>query len=174
MERTPRDMNFINQKSILEMNEFTKAELEGRSLFEGLLQQQGVTKYKFTEHPYDRIDCVFKKKHHWIVEIKVRNQEWDSLFMERSKYEAMNKMKLDKGMYVNFIGDKCYIFSLKTVQKFIRDCVKQNLNPYKWVYANKTTAIDSGKEWKQMIDLPKGLASCLILKEGKWYAKKND
>ena len=43
----------------------------------------------------DRIDCVFRKNHHWIAEIKVRNQEWDSLYMEVSKYKAMQKMKLD-------------------------------------------------------------------------------
>ena len=150
------------------MNEFTKAELEGRNKFAQLLQQWQVSKYKFTEDPMDRIDCVFKKKHHWIVEIKVRNQEWDSLFMEVSKYNAMNKMMLDCGMYVNFIGDKCYIFSLKKIEQFIRDCFKQNINPTRWVWANKTTAIDSGKEWKQMIDLPISLAKCFFLKDGQW------
>lgn len=33
-------------------------------------------------------------------------------------------MKVDQGMYVNFIGDKCYIFFLKKIEKFIRDCFK--------------------------------------------------
>lgn len=150
------------------MNEFTKAELEGRNKFAQLLQQWQVSKYKFTEDPMDRIDCVFKKKHHWIVEIKVRNQEWDSLYMEVSKYKAMQQMKVDQGMYVNFIGDKCYIFFLKKIEKFIRDCFKQNINPTRWVWANKTTAIDSGKEWKQMIDLPISLAKCFFLKDGQW------
>ena len=131
------------------MNEFTKAELEGRNKFAQLLQQWQVSKYKFTEHPMDRIDCVFRKKHHWIAEIKVRNQEWDSLYMEVSKYKAMQQMKLDQGMYVNFIGDKCYIFFLKKIEKFIRDCYKDKKQPTKWVWANKTTAIDSGKEWRE-------------------------
>lgn len=155
------------------MNEFTKAELEGRNKFAQLLQQWQVSKYKFTEHPMDRIDCVFRKKHHWIAEIKVRNQEWDSLYMEVSKYKAMQQMKLDQGMYVNFIGDKCYIFFLKEIEKFIRDCYKDKKQPTKWVWANKTTAIDSGKEWKEMIDLPISLALCLTLKEGQWELLTN-
>lgn len=150
------------------MNEFSKAELEGRSKFEQLLQQLKITKYKFTKDPMDRIDCVYRSKHHWIVEIKVRYQDWDSLYMEWSKYEAMQQMKLDQGMYVNFIGDKCYIFSLKKIEQFFKDCYKQKKQPTKLVWANKTTAIDSGKEWKEMIDLPKSLAVCLTLKEGKW------
>ena len=37
---------------------------------------------------------------------------------------------------------------------------------YKMGVGKKTTAIDSGKEWKEMIDLPKSLAVCLTLKEG--------
>ena len=150
------------------MNEFSKAELEGRSKFEQLLQQWQITKYKFTNHPMDRIDCVFKQNRHWIAEIKVRYQDWDSLYMELSKYNAMQQMKLDQGMYVNFIGDKCYIFSLKKIEQFFKDCYKQKKQPTKLVWANKTTAVDSGKEWKEMIDLPKSLAVCLTLKEGKW------
>ena len=56
-------------------------------------------------------------------------------------------MKLDQGMYVNFIGDKCYIFFLKKIEKFIRDCYKDKKQPTKWVWANKTTAVDSVEIW---------------------------
>ena len=150
------------------MNEFTKAELEGRRKFEQFLQQMKITQYKFTEHPMDRIDCVYKSKHHYIVEIKVRYQDWETLYMELSKYNAMQQMKLDQGLYVNFIGDKCYIFNLKKIEQYFKDCYKQKKHPTKWALVNQTTAVYSRKVWKEVIDLPKSLAICLTLKDGQW------
>ena len=58
------------------------------------------------------------------------------------------------GMYVNFIGDKCYIFPLNSITK------KNGCKVVK-VLCNKTTAIQSGKVDKWIIEIPKTLASMM-------------
>ena len=139
------------------MNEFQKAEMKGREKFESLLLQKGITDYKFTTDKYAPVDCYLLGKDctQWMAEIKVRDKIWDPLFMEALKYKEMKQIvkdgKAENGLYVNFIGDRCYIFTLDQITK-ANGCYVTN------VLANRYTAINADMIYKQMICLPTKLA----------------
>ena len=93
-----------------------------------------------------------------MVEIKVRYggvDKYSTLFMELAKWKEMDAIikskQADQGMYVNFIGDKCYIFCFSQIHPStgcrLRDVV-----------ANRHTAINDGKVEKRMIEIPKTLS----------------
>ena len=93
-----------------------------------------------------------------MVEIKVRDEGVDrfsTLFMELDKWKEMqsiiNSKQADQGMYVNFVGDKCYIFCFSQIHPS-RGCTLRE------VYANQHTATNDGKRWKKMIEIPKFLS----------------
>ena len=139
------------------MDNFSKMELVGRDKFESLLLQKGITDYKFTTDKYDPVDCYLlgKGSTQWMAEIKVRDKLWDPLFMEALKFKEMKQIvkegKAANGLYVNFIGDRCYIFTLSQISK-ANGCYTCN------VQANRYTAINADKIDKMMICLPIKLA----------------
>lgn len=75
--------------------------------------------------------------------------------MELTKLKEMqsiiNSKQADQGMYVNFIGDKCYIFCFSQIYPSYGCRLKD-------VYANRHTATYDGKRWKKMIEIPKNLS----------------
>ena len=136
---------------------FSRMELLGRDKFESLLQQKGITTYHFTPDKYNPVDCYFVGKggSQWMAEIKVRDRLWNPLFMEALKYKEMKQIVVDgkavNGLYVNFIDDRCYIFTLSQITK-ANGCYVTN------VLANRYTAINADKVNKQMICLPTNIA----------------
>ena len=142
----------------MEEDNFSRMELLGRDKFESLLQQKGITTYHFTQDKYNPVDCYFvgKGNTQWMAEIKVRDRLWDPLFMEALKYKEMKQIVKDggavDGLYVNFIGDRCYIFTLSQITKANGCYVSQEL-------VNRYTAINADKVYKQMICLPINIAS---------------
>ena len=92
------------------------------------------------------------------MEIKVRDEgvdKYSTLFMELAKWREMDAIikskQADQGMYVNFIGDKCYIFCFSQIHPSYGCKLRE-------VYANRHTATNDGKRWKKMIEIPKILA----------------
>lgn len=90
--------------------------------------------------------CLTTRKE--VVEIKVRDEgvdKYSTLFMELAKWKEMDAIikskQADQGMYVNFIGDKCYIFCFSQIHPS-KGC------KLKEVYANRHTATNDGKRWK--------------------------
>ena len=75
--------------------------------------------------------------------------------MELAKWKEIDAIikskQADQGMYVNFIGDKCYIFCFSQIHPS-RGCFLSK------VYANRHTAINDGKVEKRMIEIPKILS----------------
>jgi hypothetical protein len=108
-----------------------------------------------------------------VVEIKVRDEGVDrfsTLFMELDKWKKMqsiiNSKQADQGMYVNFIGDKCYIFCFSQIHPSYGCRLKE-------VYANRHTATNDGKRWKHMIEIPKGLSLKYLEANNHWQEYKN-
>lgn len=142
------------------MDNFDRCENIGRHKFESLLQQKGITDYYFTKDKYCPVDCFFTSptQDKWVVEIKVRDEgvdKYSTLFMELAKWKEMDAIikskQADQGMYVNFIGDKCYIFCFSQIHPSFGCRLKD-------VYANRHTATNDGKRWKKMIEIPKVLS----------------
>ena len=153
------------------MDNFEKSEVKGRDLFESLLLQKGITTYNFTTDKYDPVDCYFlgKGDTQWVAEIKVRDRLWNPLFMEALKYKAMKQIvkdgKVVDGLYVNFIGNKCYIFLLSKITK-ANGCYTSN------VLANRYSAINADKINKLMICLPIKLAQVYEWDGSRWNKVK--
>ena len=83
---------------------------------------KGVTDFKFTEGKFDKVDCFLNLKKRWEVEIKVRAdsaENYSTLFLEVSKLKAMIELikqgQAEEGLYINFIGNKLYIFNIRAV-----------------------------------------------------------
>lgn len=155
------------------MDNFSKAEQEGRQMFKSLLEQCNITEYLETEDKYDTMDMLYKRNGRTIgVEIKVRDKRYegyDTYLMELSKYNALvekvNSGAVDNAAYVNFFGnDTVYIFPLRKVAQAIKDGSAK----IDTTYCNKTTAVYSDKVAKQTIKIPKSLALRLIRVEDKW------
>lgn len=155
------------------MDNFTKAEIEGRQLFKSLLEQCNITEYLETENKYDTMDMLYKAKGRTVgVEIKVRDKRYegyDTYLMELTKYNALvDKIKdgvVDNACYVNFFGnDTVYIFPIRKIAQGIKDgTIKIDTT-----YCNKTTAVYSDKVAKQTIKIPKSIAQKFIRVDNKW------
>ena len=78
-----------------------------------------------------------------------------TLFMELDKWKEMqsiiNSKQADQGLYVNLIGDKCYILCFSQIHPSYGCRLKD-------VYANRHTATNDSKRWKRMIEIPKTLS----------------
>lgn len=100
-------------------------------------------------------DCIirFNSDLKAVVEIKNRDikyEKYDTLFLQEDKYHNLLKWKerldADQALYINWIGDKCYIFDVDKVDK--------NSLMEKWM--NKITADkSSGKTLKKVYELNK-------------------
>lgn len=155
------------------MDNFSKAEQEGRQLFKSLLEQCNITEYLETEDKYDTMDMLYKRNGKTIgVEIKVRDMRYegyDTYLMELSKYNALvekvNSGVVDNAAYVNFFGnDTVYIFPLRKIAQAIKD----GSATIDTTYCNRTTAVYSDKVAKQTIKIPKGIAQKIVRERDKW------
>ena len=151
------------------MNNFQENELKGRAKFAALLSKKGITDYHFTEEEFNPVDCYFNYNHQCnIAEIKVRNRCYPTLFMEKKKLASMINLiksgEATKGYYVNFIGDKAYIFDLKDVCKYLREQKAEGKRIFVNRLLPKTTSGDTEKIWKEITELPLDIAQCVTLK----------
>lgn len=172
-----KDRTFEELKDSIEagiaqnQDSFTKTELLGRGLFESFLKEKGFTDYKFTEGKFDKVDCFINANKRWEVEIKVRAdsaESYSTLFLEATKLKAMIELiknqEAEEGLYVNFIGNKAYIFNLRRICQALQK--KQVYISSR--FCNRTTAVASDKTDKRMIELPKKLAEEYEFIEGRW------
>lgn len=150
---------------------FTKTELLGRGLFESFLKDKGIKDYTFTEGKFDKVDCFIKGKQKWEVEIKVRAdsaENYSTLFLEVKKLQAMvdliKNQEADEGLYINFIRNKAYIFNIRSICQALQK--KQIYISSR--FCNRTTAEESSKTDKRMLELPKTLAEEYEFIEGRW------
>lgn len=156
------------------MDKFDQAEQSGRELFKSILDQCQITDYKESTEKYDTLDlyCSIKEKTAGI-EIKKRDKQYENYstyLMELYKYNALinrlNEGELNSIYYANFFGDDVvYIFSLRNIARAIKEDKVQITT----TYANRTTSVFGGKVEKQILLLPKELATKLVRVEGKWY-----
>lgn len=87
--------------------------------------------------------------------------------MEKNKLDSMCKLikegKASSGYYVNFIGNKAYLFSIHKICAYLK---KQKASG-KTIYYNrllpKTTSGNTEKVWKKIVELPLDLAVCVTL-----------
>lgn len=171
------DNSFEELKAAIEagiaqnQDNFTKTELLGRGLFESFLKEKGITDYSFTEGKFDKVDCFVNCKQRWEVEIKVRDksaESYSTLFLEAGKLKAMidliKQKQAEEGLYINFIGNKAYLFNIRTVCAALQK--KQlYISPR---LCNRTTAVASDMVDKRMIELPKKMAAEYEFIEGRW------
>lgn len=156
------------------MDKFDQAEQSGRELFKSILDQCQITDYNEATEKYDTLDLYCSLKEHRAgIEIKKRDKQFESYptyLMEVYKYNALierlNKGEFTSVYYANFFGDDTvYIFSLRVIARAIKEGKVQ----FTTTYANRTTSIYSGKIEKEILLLPKELATKLVRVEGKWY-----
>ena len=113
------------------MNQFTKAELEGRALFKEILDQKGVTESHPSDDEFDTLDYYYTSSQQLSVgvEIKKRDQKYlnyPTHFLEVKKFKAiyqrLNNGEFDRALYVNFFGVfgkviyLCSIFNEKLIK----------------------------------------------------------
>lgn len=155
------------------MNEFIKAENDGRMLFKSILDQCKITDQNPSVDLYDTVDYYYSINGQKCgAEIKKRAeqyQDYDTHLMEIPKLKALCKRlkdnELDNVYYVCFFGnDVAYIYSVKKIVGSLKDgLIKvRNMN------LNRTTAIYTGTKKKQIIMIPKNLAQKLTRINGKW------
>lgn len=151
------------------MNNFTKAENRGRDYFQSWLSDISATEIEFTADLYECVDCNFKYKDCSITaEIKVRDlryRHYQTHIMEVIKYNNVVKYKRehnkDLALFVNFFGENwLYVYQ---VNKIPLDAVKMWDVP-------RTTAEDTGRIYKDMIEIPTEIAQIFYRpnKESKW------
>ena len=155
------------------MNEFTKTELRGRSLFKEMLDQFKATEQQPTEDQYNPVDYYFKLKDKALVaEIKVRDKQYencDTHLMEVSKHNALvrdrQEKNLDAAFYVCFFGDDvAYWYSTFTISKYATTDS---------FYCNRTTAINTGKRVKDVLLIPRSKGTKFIKNNGIWIRQEN-
>ena len=161
------------------MNQFSKAEAEGRKLFKSILDQLGIQQQHPSQDLFDTIDYYYtnQKGEAVGVEIKKRDQKYLSYpthFLEVAKYTALIKRldqkEFNKVLYVNFFGeDIAYIYSIETIRKGIQKKQVQLSS----INCNKTTAIQQGKVEKQIIEVPLSLGIRLERQNDKWIIIKS-
>lgn len=150
------------------MDNFQKSEQQGRSLLKEMLDQFGATDQQPTKLTYNPVDYYFTLKDYRIVaEIKVRDSKYenfDTHLMELSKFNALEQDKKDKelaaAIYVCFFGeDVCYWYSTNTIRKYAKQDIR---------YCNRTTAYNTGKQYKDILLIPKDKGTKFTKINGKW------
>lgn len=129
----------------------------GRKKTIKLCEQRG---WKFEEptRPDLAYDCTIKLNSDVIAVVEIKNRSlkcanYDTLFLQIDKYNNLlkwkDKLNADLALYINWIGDECYIFDI--------DKVEQSSLTEKWM--NNITADKSlGKVKKQVYELSKKYA----------------
>lgn len=150
------------------MNDFQKNELRGRAKFKALLSQKGISDYHFTEEEYAPVDCYFNYNHQcYIAEIKVRNQAYSTLYMEKQKLAKMIQIikngEANDGYYANFIGDKVYLFGIRRICQYIKALQERRKRVFFSRQLPQTTSGNTQRIWKEIIELPLQLATCITL-----------
>jgi hypothetical protein len=100
---------------------------------------------------YDKITKSLKRR--YIIEVKVREQNWNEWMLEKKKLTALNKKAGESGatiLYINVTPSGSYVWNLSRIQKDIhwesKDC---NIS---------TVEMEKGKKTKQVTMLPTTLA----------------
>lgn len=150
------------------MDNFQKNEQDGRELFSSFLIQIEAQNVEFTKEKYNPVDVYFTYDNQKIVgEIKIRDKkylDYDTHIMEVSKYnnlvQAKNENNCRYGYYINFFGDDImYLYSLSTIY---HNSTKTSL------HCNRTTAVDTGKTDKAVLEIDAKSAQKFIRINGKW------
>lgn len=149
---------------------FINLDLKGRNKFYSYLNQFNLT----GENTGKRcgIDVIITDKNQckYGVEIKNRSnkaENYPTLFIEADKYQSLlnhnAKQHFKQSYYVNFVGNKMYIYDLYTLNKEISDkgWVKRWMN-------EKTAESTTKKIQKWVCELPKETAIKYIYVENKW------
>ena len=153
------------------MNPFQKNEIKGRQLLAELLNQFSVNDIQFTKDRFNPVDGFFTNNNKKAVfEIKVRDLKYlsyNTLIIEEQKYQNLLNIKdannCSSGLYFNFIGDYCYVFTLKVIGK----------SQLKELYCNSCTADGKGKKkYKTVRYLDKAAARVFHKENDVWYLKK--
>lgn len=146
------------------VDQFKLNESRGRKLMKFLFDSIGITQYEFTKGAYDVVDGFFlnKKGIKYSVEVKTRKKKYSTYYMEEFKYNNMRTLGC-RGIYVNFVDDKAYVWTLD----FISKC------PKKVAHINICTAKGDAKMDKTVFELP--ISAALKYKlEGFKYIKISD
>lgn len=148
------------------MNKFELTEQLGRDKFSTFCEQsRTITKVEFTENPYDCADAIIEiNNKKVIVEIKNRNPQYENYsthFLESYKLEKLRQKQIeecaDRILYVNFFGDRLYIYDVNKIEAQTSRILSPN-----------TTVYDNGSRWKQMIELPTSQAYKYEYVDNKW------
>lgn len=155
------------------MNEFLKNEKIGRDKFASLAYSLGVDEYQFTEDEFSYVDAYFNYNHLcYVAEIKVRRSAYSTLFMEKKKLanmiELIRQGQAYDGYYVNFVGDKVYLFSIRKICEYLKGLKAQGKRMFYKRLLPQTTSGNSEKVWKAITELPLSLATGLHLQDGKY------
>lgn len=106
-------------------------------------------------------DCIIKFSSDLLAVVEIKNRDikydkYETLFLQEDKYHNLLKWKerlgADQALYINWIGNKCYIFDIEKVDK----------NSLTEKFMNKITADKaSGKTLKKVYELKKSDAIML-------------
>lgn len=92
--------------------------------------------------------------------------------MEKTKLVNMIKIiksgQAQNGYYVNFVGDKVYLFSISKVCDYLKEQKAQGNRMFYKRLLPQTTSGNNEKVWKAITELPLSLATCLTFKDGKY------
>lgn len=112
---------------------------------------------------FDKVSgSVYKR---YIIEIKIRDIDYDELLLEKKKLDSLTKKSLESDsemLYICVIPSGTYIFNLSKLGEV----------EFTKVPCNKTTVINSGKIMKTVTFLPKKIAS-KVIKDLKFYDLKH-
>lgn len=155
------------------MNPFQKSENKGRQLFATFLNQIKAIDIEFTKDKYNPVDVYFTYKGSKVVgEIKVRDKQYKDYpthIIETMKYNSLliskAANKCDFAYYINFFGDNyMYLYSTNTIK---------NSSTQKYLHCNKTTAINTGKTDKRVLEIDADKAQKFIKNNGIWRKINN-
>lgn len=150
------------------MNKYEIKEIEGRNLMESFFKYKGITNYTFSLNKFSKIDATYisSKGKVVAVEIKTRDEKYMNYpthLIEYSKYSYM-KNNYGESIYVNFFTREydntvyMYVYNINNIKN---EPIKMKLN--------KTTAEESNKVYKEVINIPKETAIIYYRFDGTWH-----
>lgn len=107
-------MNQFENYTDAELQQFLLQEELGRKIFSDYLNKKNYP-YVFTEDKYNGVDCFFTGKNNtqYVVEIKVRNKDFEDLFMEEAKLNKLMEHNNFEKLYINIIKPTGEIIGFK-------------------------------------------------------------
>lgn len=151
-------------------DKFTILDQPGREKLYSYLYQYNLTGEDTKQRCGIDVIMTDKNLNRYGIEIKNRSNKannYPTLFIEMDKYNTLlkhnAKQRFKQSYYVNFVGNKMYIYDLYTLNKEISDkgWVKRWMN-------EKTAESTTKKVPKWVCELPKESAIQYIYTESKW------